>query len=196
MKNDSALLGNCTFKILLLLAASLLLPTTSSDAWSANAEAKPAVERELIPGADNMSSSEREGYRKRMANAATPEQQAKVRAEYAAAAKEQARAITLVGDPARGASLHRACFYCHGIERYVAPMTYAATTFIDSVLRASGLSDIPPQEPTRFRGRVKSIAELRDGVNRRNDYLSPKLTEQEVEDIVAYLNVTYYKFPQ
>ena len=30
---------------------------------------------------------------------------------------------------------------------------------------------------------------------RRNDYLSPKLTDQEVEDVVAYLNATYYGFP-
>jgi len=30
---------------------------------------------------------------------------------------------------------------------------------------------------------------------RRNDYLSPKMTPQEVEDVVAYLNVTYYNFP-
>jgi hypothetical protein len=33
-------------------------------------------------------------------------------------------------------------------------------------------------------------------VNRRNDYLNPKMTPQEVEDVVAYLNATYYKFPQ
>jgi mono/diheme cytochrome c family protein len=102
----------------------------------------------------------------------------------------------LVGDPARGAALHRACFACHGIERYVAPATYAAASFIDSVLRASGLSDLPPAEPTRFKGRIASLSALREGVNRRNDYLNPKMTPQEIEDIIAYLNVTYYNFPQ
>ncbi len=29
-----------------------------------------------------------------------------------------------------------------------------------------------------------------------NDLLNPKLTPQEIEDVVAYLNATYYKFPQ
>ena len=71
-----------------------------------------------------------------------------------------------------------------------------AATFIDSVLRASGLSDLPPAEPVRFKGRAKSLAAVRAGVMRRNDFLNPKLTPQEVEDVVAYLNVTYYKFPQ
>jgi hypothetical protein len=32
-------------------------------------------------------------------------------------------------------------------------------------------------------------------VNRRNELLNPKMTPQEVEDVVAYLNATYYKFP-
>ena len=102
----------------------------------------------------------------------------------------------LAGDPVRGASLHRACFSCHGIERYVAPVTYAAASFLDSVLRASGLSDLPPAEPTRFKGKIKSLSALRDGVSRRNDFLSPKMTPQEIEDVVAYLNATYYNFPR
>jgi len=75
-------------------------------------------------------------------------------------------------------------------------VTYAASSFLDSVLRASGLSDLPPAEPIRFKGRAKSMAALREGVNRRNDLLNPKMTPQEVEDIIAYLNVTYYNFPQ
>jgi len=37
---------------------------------------------------------------------------------------------------------------------------------------------------------------LRDAVLRRNDFLSPKMTPQEVEDVVAYLNATYYRFSQ
>jgi hypothetical protein len=36
---------------------------------------------------------------------------------------------------------------------------------------------------------------LRAAVIRRNEYFSPKMTPQEVEDVVAYLNETYYKFP-
>ncbi len=156
----------------------------------------PAVEREVIPGADGMSSAERDAYRRRMAAAATPEEKAKVRAEYAKAANAPAPVPALVGDPTRGAALHRGCFGCHGIERYVAPVTYAAASFLDSVLRASGLSDLPPAEPTRFKGKIRSLTALRDGVTRRNDYLNPKMTPQEIEDVVAYLNATYYKFPQ
>jgi hypothetical protein len=143
-----------------------------------------------------MSSAERDAYRRRMAAATTPEEKARIRAEYAKVPNEPAPARALVGDPARGAVLHRGCFACHGVERYVAPVTYVAASFIDSVLRASGLSDLPPAEPIRFKGRVKSLSALRDGVNRRNDLINPKMTPQEVEDIVAYLNVTYYNFPQ
>jgi mono/diheme cytochrome c family protein len=155
-----------------------------------------ADEREVIPGADGMSSAERDAYRRRMAAAVTPEEKAAIRAEYAKAQNPSALAQPLIGDPARGASLHRGCFGCHGIERYVSPVTYAAASFIDSVLRASGLSDLPPSEPARFKGKVASLSALRAGVMRRNDYLNPKMTQQEVEDVVAYLNETYYRFPQ
>jgi mono/diheme cytochrome c family protein len=158
--------------------------------------ATPVTERELIPGADRMSSAERDVYRRRMAAAATAEEKASVRAEYTKAAAAAAPVRPLVGDPVRGAALHHACFSCHGVERYVAPVTYAAASFIDSVLRASGLSDLPPAEPARFKGGIKSLPALRDHVMRRNDYLNPKMTPQEIEDLVAYLNVTYYRFPQ
>lgn len=168
----------------------------TDNATSAGSPAMRAVEREVIPGADRMTSAERDAYRRRMEAATTPEEKARIRAEYAKAPDEPAPARPLVGDPVRGAVLHRACFACHGIERYVAPVTYAAASFLDSVLRASGLSDLPPAEPTRFKGRIKSLAALREGVNRRNDYLNPKMTPQEIEDIIAYLNVTYYNFPQ
>jgi cytochrome c len=124
--------------------------------------------REVIPGADKMSPAERDAYRAR----------------------------GLVGDPARGAKLHQGCFGCHGIERYTAPVTRATAGFFDSLLRASGLSDLPPEEPKRFKGRITSLDVLRDAVLRRNDLLSPKMTPQEVEDVVAFLNVTYYRFPQ
>jgi len=127
---------------------------------------------------------------------ATPEEKARFLAECAKVANEAAPVRPLVGDPARGAALPRGCFSCHGLERYVAPVTHATATFMDAVLRASGLSDMPPAEPARFKGRVTSLTELREGVTRRNAYLNPKLTPQEIEDVVAYLNVTYYKFPQ
>lgn len=101
----------------------------------------------------------------------------------------------IVGDAKRGERLHGGCFGCHGTERYTAPVTYFFATFKDSVLRASGLSDLPPAEPKRFKGRAKSLDQLRESVWRRNAYLDPKLSPQEVEDLVAYLNATYYKFP-
>jgi mono/diheme cytochrome c family protein len=123
--------------------------------------------REVIPGADKMTAAERDAYRGR----------------------------NLVGDPLRGAKLHQGCFGCHGIERYTAPVTYATAGFVDSLLRASGLSDLPPAEPKRFKGRITSLEALREAVLRRNDFLSPKMTPQEVADVIAYLNATYYRFP-
>ena len=196
-KTRIAVLGS-TFFLLAAGPAGAAAPEAKAPDKQANAKSAPttADEREVIPGADNMSSAEREAYRQRMAAAATAEEKAKIRAEYVKAQSAPAPAPALVGDPGRGAKLHRGCFGCHGIERYVAPVTYAAASFIDSVLRASGLSDLPPPEPSRFKGRIGSLAALRDGVTRRNDYLSPKMTPQEIEDVVAYLNATYYKFPQ
>ena len=104
-------------------------------------------------------------------------------------------ATELGGDAKRGEALHGGCFSCHGTERYTAPVTNFFATFKDSVLRASGLSDLPPAEPKQFKGRAKSLDQLREAVWRRNARLNPKLTPQQVEDLVAYLNVTYYKFP-
>jgi mono/diheme cytochrome c family protein len=185
------------FRICAFIAAAALLGAAGPlPALGADSQSAGAVEREVIPGADRMTGAERDAYRRRMEAAATPQDKARVRAEYAKAAEVAAPAQPLVGDPVRGASLHSGCFSCHGIERYVAPVTYAAASFMDSVLRASGLSDLKPVEPARFKGRIKSLSELRAGVTRRNDYLSPKMTPQEVEDVVAYLNATYYKFPQ
>ncbi|HYL90838.1 MAG TPA: c-type cytochrome [Burkholderiales bacterium] len=126
----------------------------------------PPSGRELIPGADKMTAEQRDAY----------------------------RASKLVGDPARGAKLHQGCFGCHGIERYTQPVTHASAAFMDSVLRASGLSDLPPAEPKRFKGRITSVDALRAAVVRRNDYFNPQLTAQEIEDVVAYLNKTYYNF--
>lgn len=198
MKTGSAFAWNKrkTFEILILVATAVVMTAAALDAArGAEPSAAQTAEREVIPGAERMTSAEREAYRRRMEAAATPEEKARIRAEYAQAAEKKAPPARLVGDPARGAVLHRACFSCHGIEQYVAPVTHAAATFFDSVLRASGLSDLPPAEPTRFKGRAKSLAAVREGVIRRNDYLNPKMTPQEIEDVVAYLNATYYKFP-
>lgn len=199
MKARTALMRDLrkTLEILVLLAGAAVMSAAAVDTvrGAESAPVKPP-EHELIPGAEAMTGAERDTYRRRMEAAATPEEKAKIRAEYVKAAEPPAPAPALVGDPARGASLHRACFGCHGIERYVAPVTYAAASFLDSVLRASGLSDLPPAEPTRFKGRAKSLAAVREGVRRRNELLSPKMTPQEIEDVVAYLNVTYYNFPK
>jgi mono/diheme cytochrome c family protein len=179
-------------RILILLAASVGMTAAASYAAADQVE-----EREIIPGAELMNSAEREDYRRRMEAAATPEERDGIRAEHIKAMEaRRSPSGSLVGDPARGAKLHRVCFGCHGIERYVAPVTRASASFMDSVLRASGLSDRPPSEPTRFKGRVKSLPALRDAVSRRNDFLNPQMTPQEIEDVVAYLNATYYKFPK
>jgi cytochrome c1 len=185
------------FEIFILVAGSVVMIAAAADAaHGAEKPAAQATERELIPGAEQMTSAERDTYRRRMEAAATPQEKARIRAEYAGAAEKSAEARPLVGNAERGATLHRGCFGCHGIERYTAAVTHATATFFDSVLRASGLSDLPPSEPTRFKGKITSVDALRDAVSRRNDLLNPKMTPQEVADVVAYLNATYYKFPE
>ncbi len=188
--------GRICAVFVLLGGAAAALGADSVSGRIGTGPAPQATEREVIPGAEKMTSTERDAYRRRMSAAATPEEKAKIRAEYTGAAGKSAPDLPLVGDPARGAAVHSACFSCHGVERYVAPVTFAAANLIDAVYRASGLSDLPPAEPARFKGRAQSLAAVREGVLRRNDYLNPKLSPQEIEDVVAYLNVTYYKFPQ
>lgn len=188
--------GRKLLEIAILIAGAVVMTAAVLDVASgAEKPATEAVEREVIPGAERMTAAERDAYRRRMQSAATAEEKARIRAEFAKAAEKSAAPSTLVGDPKRGASLHGACFGCHGIERYTAPVTHATATFFDSVLRASGLSDLPPSEPKSFKGRIGSLDALRAAVMRRNEYFSPKMTPQEVEDVVAYLNETYYKFP-
>jgi mono/diheme cytochrome c family protein len=189
--------GREIIEVLILAAAAVVMTSVAPEAaHGAEKAAAQVSEHELIPGAERMTSAERDAYRRRMASAATPEERARIRAEYANAAEKTAVSPALVGDPKRGASLHGACFSCHGIERYTAPVTHATATFFDSLLRASGLSDLPPSEPSQFKGRIRSLDELRAAVVRRNEYFSPKMTPQEIEDVVAYLNQSYYKFPQ
>ena len=70
------------------------------------------------------------------------------------------------GDPARGEKLHTYCLGCHGTELYVPP-----------------------------RARVNTLSGLQEEVERWNDHMNPKFTNQEVEDIVAWLNANFYKLP-
>lgn len=71
------------------------------------------------------------------------------------------------GDPSRGAALHEACLGCHGTELYVPP-----------------------------RAKIKSLSALRKEVDKWNDRYNPKFTKQEIEDLVAYLNRDFYRFPK
>jgi len=72
----------------------------------------------------------------------------------------------LTGDAARGERVHDLCLGCHGTEVYV-----------------------PPKRE------VTLMATLRREVERWNKSMSPRLTEQQVADLVAYLNAAFYRFP-
>ena len=69
------------------------------------------------------------------------------------------------GDAVRGEKLHEDCLGCHGTELYVPP-----------------------------KAKIKSLSALKTEVERWNDRMNPKFTKQEVEDLVAWLNATFYKF--
>jgi hypothetical protein len=71
------------------------------------------------------------------------------------------------GDPVRGEKLHADCLGCHGTELYVPP-----------------------------KAKIKSLPALKTEVDRWNDRMNPKFTPQEVEDLVAWLNATFYRFPR
>jgi mono/diheme cytochrome c family protein len=71
------------------------------------------------------------------------------------------------GDPVNGEKLHQDCLGCHGTELYVAP-----------------------------KAKVRSLAALRREVDKWNDRMNPKFTRQEIEDLIAWLNRDFYKFPQ
>ena len=68
-------------------------------------------------------------------------------------------------DPVHGQEHHKVCLDCHGTALYVA-------------------SD----------RKIRSLKALRKEVERWNDHYNPKMTKQEVEDVVTYLNETFYKF--
>ena len=72
---------------------------------------------------------------------------------------------TGAGDPVKGAKLHEDCLGCHGTELYVPP-----------------------------RAKVKTLATLKKETERWNDRMNPKFTKKEIDDLVAYLNVNFYKF--
>ena len=69
-------------------------------------------------------------------------------------------------DPARGEALHASCLQCHGTEVYV-----------------------PPKR------RVQSLAQLRKETVRWGGMYNPGFTPAEIEDLVAYLNRDFYRFP-
>ena len=71
------------------------------------------------------------------------------------------------GDPVKGEQLHRACLGCHGTELYV---------------------------PAR--AKVKTLAALRKEVVNWNDRMNPKFTKKEIDDVVAYLDRDFYRFPK
>ena len=74
-------------------------------------------------------------------------------------------AHALTGDPVRGEKLHAKCLDCHGTGPYA-----------------------PDKR------KIKSLKALRSEVKRWGTYYAPALSEQEVEDITAWLNLTFYKF--
>ena len=85
------------FEVMVLLAAAAMMTAVMVDiARSAETAPAKAVEREVIPGADRMSGAEREIYRRRINAAATPEEKARIRAEYVKAENGPAPARPLV----------------------------------------------------------------------------------------------------
>jgi mono/diheme cytochrome c family protein len=69
------------------------------------------------------------------------------------------------GDAARGEQLHDVCLPCHGTSLYTSPQR-----------------------------KIKSLPALRQEVARWGDYYNPALTEQDIDDVTAYLNAHFYKF--
>ena len=77
-----------------------------------------------------------------------------------------APAAQAAGDAVKGETLHRSCLQCHGTEVYV-----------------------PPKR------KVASLAALRRETARWADYYNPAFTRAQVDDLVAYLNRDFYRFP-
>ena len=71
-----------------------------------------------------------------------------------------------VDDPVvRGEEIHKVCMPCHGTTLYVSPQR-----------------------------KITSFPELREEVARWGDYYDPALTQQDIDDVTAYLNTRFYKF--
>jgi len=75
------------------------------------------------------------------------------------------QAATPVGDPARGEKLHAKCLDCHGTALYAPD-----------------------------RRKVTSLKGLRKEVKRWGTYYAPALSDQEVEDLVVWLDANFYHF--
>jgi mono/diheme cytochrome c family protein len=69
------------------------------------------------------------------------------------------------GDPVRGEAIHAVCLDCHATSLYIVPQR-----------------------------KIKSLPALRQEVARWGDYYNPALSEQDVDDVTAYLNTHFYKF--
>lgn len=65
----------------------------------------------------------------------------------------------------RGEQIHKVCLPCHNTTLYVSPQR-----------------------------KIKSLPALHEEVARWGDYYNPALSEQDVEDVTAYLNATFYQF--
>ena len=69
-------------------------------------------------------------------------------------------------DPvARGEEIHKVCLPCHNTTLYVSPQR-----------------------------EIKSLPALRQEVARWGDYYDPALSEQDIDDVTAYLNANFYQF--
>jgi hypothetical protein len=44
------------------------------------------------------------------------------------------------------------------------------------------------------KSQLRNVAGLKRAVTRWNDFFNPRLSESEIDDLVAYLNAAYYKF--
>lgn len=69
------------------------------------------------------------------------------------------------GDAERGAEIHEVCLDCHGTGPY-----------------------------TRPDRKIQSYDALHKEVVRWGDYYAPALSEQDADDVTAYLNRDFYKF--
>lgn len=65
----------------------------------------------------------------------------------------------------RGEQIHKVCLSCHNTTLYVSPQR-----------------------------KIKSLPALQEEVARWGDYYNPALSQQDIDDVTAYLNVKFYQF--